>query len=100
MLNGIQTKKAVANIDKEAFIFLHKEMLRQKSTNLAGEQLFDVEKYIKVSEVKFSKKGMPEDIVFHLKKEVDGRIISEGVSLKNTTKSELKDALMEHNRLS
>lgn len=100
MIKGIGLREQKVNIDKDAFQFLHKEMLKTFAVNLAGDTLFDAEKYGEISRVSFSKNGMPEDIILTLKKEIKGRIANIEMSVKNSTKEEITAALIEHNKLS
>ena len=98
MFKTVNTKKV--NIDKEAFDFLHKEMLKAMSKDLADNTLFDAEKYGEITKVKYSEDGIPEDIIVTVKKIIEGRIVDVEMSVKNSTKDELKLAFVENSRLS
>lgn len=100
MIKGINSKQTDVNMDEAVFQFLHKEMIKAFSVDLAGNKLFDAEKVGEMSRVKFSKNGIPEDIIVTVKKEVKGRIVNVDMSVKNSTQEELKRAFIEHSQLS
>lgn len=100
MFKGMGTKQEKIKIDTEAFHFLHKEMLKLISKDLGGKVLFDGEKYGNISRVQFSEDGIPEDIIITVKKVIDGKIVNREISVKYSTKDELKRAFIENNKLS
>lgn len=102
MMKGIKLKqeREKTNVDKETFEFLHKEILKAFSIDLAGNKLFDAEKFGEISRVEFSKDGIPKDFILTLKKEIKGKIVNINMSVKNSTKEELERALKEHFELS
>lgn len=81
---------------KEDYEAVKKAVLEAVSKDLNGNRIFNPDKYNKMCNIKYSNKGEPIDMVVTVKRMVEGRVVSEQMSMKeNYDNPRLHEVLFE-----